>query len=795
MRNEPLIALAIILLSTNAEARVGRGGSALPVSTPVLQSVSVPFGQSTQTSRGGVRLSSMDQTTTAVQPQTFSGIDLQSPAAPACTSWTIAFVSNSAGRPSTDFTLPVAGVAEGSAAITPIPSSTGVGHIAGDYVWNVSCTANSQSSNTVQLTYNTTANTVTIGTTEALNVTYYPSGFGNVAGAKITAAVGMDRHTGGFVPGIGNFTNTVTITPADTARRPYLAQVGVSAGSGTPGNVTISDWVLSGPLVGSPTNSVVGISTTAAGVVHDIVFDNIKYYASEPMVTQLSVGLGGGVGWLFTNGGSCGSNCVVQNSEFNYLESGVAPATNTALRNVSFRYVYNNCIFINGVSNFELSDVKCLAPMQRLFGAHPDMIQISDESVPGPGILIQRFMGHQADGDYFAQGPIFSNSNPVPGYVDDGTGAHGPGNIFTKTSGVFSSNKNNGLIVISGFISSSAGVHMSCIGTCSTATQVTLVGLSPTNIGSSGSPVDLYGAAINNLQMSGVMSSQAGPYGISLGGNAGTSWLYDYDYISMDAQNPAIGTFTGSINAGVLTTTTAPVSNIPGQTAWIQNTAAGNMGRLNYPGCNYGSSCGGITGTISGGSIGPGTYSVPGGINTASGTMQISGAYAGQSNPAFMPFHCAEPGVWGGTFNVDRGWFQTGYFPRYDCTINVDFPPASVTVGANAFGPPGPSFNPKYTPAAGDLSAADFASGMLPTAYLAAHSFTAADTPADILRINCLALKGKIGGKRDLGSGAWAGSVTGETNAGTHTGGGDWIIYNGSAHVASTHISGCELAP
>jgi hypothetical protein len=791
------LSLAVVLLTTASiqQAEAMHRGAAPNGAAPILQAVSVPFGTKTPTGIGDVALNSPSITTAAMKPQTYPGLGLMSPAGHPCAFWTLTWVGNTSGRPSTDFTIIAPGTADAS-AVTPIPSSTGNQNLAGTYTWNASCTDGlGNVSNTVPLVYTPDVGNVTVGSTDNLGSTIYPGGFGGSVGQKITIAVGADRHTGGAQMSVGHFTNQVTITPADTARRPYLAQIGVSGSN--PGNVLITDWVLSGAFTGVPTSAAVGVATTAANAVSDIIFDNIKFYGSETMVTALAVGLGGAVNWGFTNGGSCASNCVVQNSEFNYLESGVGPASNTAIRNVTLRYVFNNCIFMNSARNFEFSDVKCIAPMQRHFGAHPDMMQIADEAVPGPGILIQRFMAHQGDGDYFAQGPIFSNSNPISGYVDDGLAGHGPGNVFTKTSSAFSPNKNGVLIVIPGYVQSSAGVTLSCnlAASCAASTKVTLVGLAPTNIGSAASPVVLWGTQINNLQMSGIMSSQAGPYGMALGGNAGASYLYDFDYVPMDTQDPAIASFTGSIASGVLTATTPAVSNIPGQTAWIANPAVGNFGRLNYAGCNYGFSCGGITGTLSGASEGPGTYSVPGGINTALGTIQISGAFPGQYNPAFMPFNCSSQYVWGGTFNVDRGWFQSGYFPRYGCTIGVDFPASGMTIGAHAFGPTAPSFNPKYTPTGGDLTAADFASGMLPTAYLAAHHFTAADTPADILRINCLALKGKIGGKRDGGGGVWYGSVTGETNAVTHAGGGDWIIFNGTSHIPSTHIAGCELPP
>lgn len=759
-------------------------GTPTTPTAPVLQAVSVPFGLNTPIGRGGVQSSVQDFTTTSVHPVTYSGFGLMSPTAPACAFWYWSWVSNSSSRPSTDWTLPAQGVAEGALAITPVPASTS---IAGTTIFNVYCKdASLNQSNTVSVTYTPDANTATVGTADSLSSGFTPGTWGNIAGQRITAAVGMVRTN--FFPSVPHYTNQVTITPADTARRPYVIQLGVTGAN--PGNVLVTDWVLSGSITTVPTNLVAGVTVTAANAISDVVFDTIKFYGSEAMNGTGNNGANGAIGWIFNNGSSCASNCVFQNSEFNYVESGVSPRTNTAVRNVTFRYVYNNCIFITNQSNFELSDVKCLAPMQRYKGAHPDMIQIADEAVPGPGILIQRFLAHQADGDYFAQGPIFSNSNPIPGYVDDGTAGHGPGNIFTKTGSSFSANEGGTLIVIPGFVQSSAGVTMSCnLGaSCAASTQVTLVGLAATNIGSSASPVNLWGPQINNLQMSGIMSSQAGPYGTSLGGNAGTSYIYDYDYVTMNTQNPAIGSFTGSVTSGVLTATTTAVSNIPGQTAWIYG-STGNMGRLNYSGCAYLSNCV-INSKTSGADEGPGTFTT-GGPDVALGTIQISGAYPGQSVPAFEPFNCSSADVWGGTFNVDRGFYQSGYFPRYGCTVGTDFPASGMTIGSHAFGPTASG----YTPSGGTLTAADYASGMLPSAYLAAHAFTASDTPDDILRINCLANKGKIGGKKDGGSGVWYGSVTGETNSVTHTGGGDWIVYNGSSHVISTHITGCENAP
>lgn len=770
------VSIVALGLTTPADAWLPRGVSSAP-SAPILQAVSVPFGVKTPTGRGGVRLSALDITTTSVKPQTFSGLGLMSPTAPACATWTIAFVSNTSGRTATDFTLIAADTADAS-AVTPVPSSGGNQNLAGTYVWNVFCKdSGGNQSNTVTLTYTPDANTATVGTADATNNGLTPGSFGSVAGAKLTMAVGLEKH-GGVSLALPTFANTVTVTPADTARRPYLTQLGI--GGASPGKILVSDFVLSGAITGVPSNAIIGIAPTAGNVVSDIVFDGIHFYGSETLLGSNSAQ---GAISFFPSQGSCSSNCGVQNSSFDYVESGYSPASHSFSRNVAFRYVYNNCIFFTNPSDVELSDVKCLSPMQRPGGAHPDMMQICDGCTPGlpsSPVVINRFLASQADGDYFAQGPYFAGTLlHIQGYVGPSS------NVFTKTSGNFPSISGE-TVTIPGSVLSSAGITM----TVTSGTTATLNGLSPTTIGSVGSPVDLYGVATQSFQMSGIMSSQGGPYGTATPGNNGTSWLYDYDYVILTAQNPLVGTFDGEIvTPGTLTAYSTAASSVPNETAFITS-----GGRLNIPTCAY---CfnGGVAGRLTGTDFGPGTYTLQNSLlgTVARQTMQISGVYGGQAAPYWVQSNCQLPDVQGGTYNIDRGFFQSGMFPNSGggCTVGVNFPAANTTIGSHAFGPTANS----YTPPGGALTSADYASGVLPEAYLAAHPFTASDTPDDILRINCLANKGKIGGKKDGGSGVWYGAVTGETNAGTHTGGGDWIIFNGTSHVASTHITGCELAP
>ena len=730
----------------------------------------------------------MDVTTTSVKPQTFSGLDIQTSSGTPCATWTMTFVSNSSGRPSTDFTSISANTPEGSTAVTPQVASGGQGNLAGDYVWNVSCKdASNNSSNTVTLTYHTVtaggAGVVTLGNTDRLDFGGLPSTFGNVAGAEIQFATGGDWHATDVNIRFksGAFTNQVLIKVADNTRRPYMSNV---KGGGNMANYRVTDFVLSGSIIGV-TNAVTGAASSAGSTIHDAVFDNIHYYGSEPMLgnnsAQASVTLSG-----------CTSTCGITNSSFDYVESGSAPKSNTYIRSTTFRYIYNNCLFLTSVDSVEFSDVSCMSPMQRYQGQHPDNMQIADGATPS-NIVIQRFLEAQADGDYFAQGAYFGGSLiKIPGYVSAGSGSTSPGSVFTKTSGTVGSSWQGSRVVIPGVIAATDNVTIDCPShVCSSSTtSFTLINLASTNIGSSGSPVTLYGAGTISFQMSGILSSTAGPYGTSTNANTGTSWVYDYDFAPMDTQNPLISSFTGSVASALLTATTTAVSNVSGNTGFISG-----CGRINT-GSGY-TFNGSVISKASGSDLGPGTYNLQGSPgNVSAQTIQCSGAYPGQTAPDFQQSNCNVPEIQTGSYNIDRGYYASGMHPHdftSGCTVGVNFPAPNTTFGSNAFGATSVAFG--YTPPGGNLTSADYASGMLPKDYLAAHPFSASDTNADILRINCLANKGKIGGKKDLGGGAWASSVTGETNAGTHTGGGDWIIYNGTSHVTSTHITGCEAAP
>lgn len=770
-----LITLAMVPATAHAAHR-GASPNLVPTA-PVLQAVTVPYGNLTRTGHGTVRLNSPPVTTAAVNAVSYPGLGLLAPTSIPCDTWTLSFVSNSASRPGSDFTLPPANTAEGAAAITPGVSSTGQGNLAGNYVWNVSCVGNGFASNTVQLTYQTVTNAVNLAQADRQDFGATPAGFGNVAGAQVLFSVGSDFHAiaTNQMRFAGAFTNKVKFTPADVARLPYMSHIGIG---GSMSNLRVTGFILSGSLP-SGVNVVMGGGASTGNTLHDIDFDHMEYHGSQAMINGNSAFSGFGL--------SCtGGPCTFTDSLIDYTEAGMSLGNNMTYQRINIRHIYSDCMNMQNVTNVLIEDFNCIAPMIRAGGNHTDTMQIADQATPN-GVTVRRFTQIQGDGDDVAQGPYFggaqlgSGASPFKAYIDDGTAAHGPGTIITRVSGYWGTGAGNSTIVIPGVIASSDGVTINCIPACNTAgtpTTGNVTGIAPTVIGSPASPVNVYGVGTQNFKMSGIMAGVGSFHGFTQGGNAGTSWLYDFDYHQGQGNPFLTSTFQASATGGIMTVTNTCTSNVPGEPCFIG-------GRLNYPGCNY-CSTNQISSKISGSDQGPGQWNLTGGAGgnftlqtlNSSASYPLDGAWGEQSN-------CNTPHQ-SGTLNIDRGYFQGGYFANGGgCAAGVNFPSSNTTVGTKVFG---------YSPN-GTLSAADYASGMLPSAYILAHPSTGSTTPAQMLTIECLANKGKIGGKKDLGGGLWAGAVTGETDAINHTGGGDWIIFDGTSHVVSNHIPGCEAAP
>ncbi len=764
-----LFSLVGLVAAASPAHAIHRG--AVTLQAPILQAVSVPYGLKTPSGRGSVRLSSVDVTTTAVHPQTFSGLDMWIGGTP-CATWSQTFVS---GRSSADFNLIAANTPEGVNAQTPNATSTGAGNATGNYGFSVSCKdANGNSSNTVNLTYVGVTNAVNIGTTDRTDFGVVPAGFGNIAGAQVLLSVGGDWHNSTNLSSMrfnGAFANLVTITPADTSRRPYIVSINTG---GTMDNYRATDIVESGvvaPANGS-LNLMSGWSNNAAT---NIQWDHIHGFYSEAMLGTNSA-LGAFSGTCAT-AGSCG----LTDSDFEYIETGTSPGGNLTIQRVNFRYFYNNCIFLGNIFNTSFLDDMCIAPNIAAGGLHTDNMQVSDGATP-VGLTIQRFLAAQADGSDQAQGVIFGGALlNITGYVDDGTTGHGPGTILTRVTGGYDTGNSGSRIVTAagttnGF-DATAAVTMTCTVTNCNQVSVQLNNLAPTNIGSPAAPVHFYGSGIVNLHIDGIINNQATFHGFASNGEAGTSYVRDMMYFQQDANPHLQSSWTGSIHVtgtttAILTMTTGLSSNIPTEAPYLG-------GRMQYTGCNY---CGtsSIGTIISGTPGGPATYNMTvasGSVDVSSEVMNNSDGYPITGGVWINQFNCAIAEAHSGTFQIGPGYGQGSYFAG---TFGDPCPPANTTL-SHFFG------NAPNT-----LTGADFASGQTPQAYTQAITWQG-QTPAQILTKNCLAAKGKIGGKLDGGSGLWWNAVTGETDAVAHTGGGNWTINNGQD--SGVHIPGCEAAP
>lgn len=771
-----IVSFALITLVGSFPAHAVHRGSTVPVVTPtnpVLQTVTVDFGTLTRTGRGGVRLSMMPETSTAVRPVTASGLGVMTTLGPACATWTMTFDHNTSGRPGTDFTVISANTPEGSTAITPIVASGGQNNLAGDYYWNVSCKASDgSSSNVAQLVYHSITNAVNIGSDDRTDFGVFPSGFGNVAGAKILLSTGYAKLTRNDIKLGTSFSNQVVLQDADRNRHSKISNMAITGMSNMKVQGLRFSWDQSTAVTGG---SVCTLCTrSSSGTFTNVIFEDNQGYFSEALM-----GYPAGGGWGAFNFQGCLSGCELNNSGIDYSSGGIGAdnGTSATVNNSWLRHIYSDCYFFSNSGTptgpgWTINDSMCIAPNTRS-AVHPDNGQVADQGTP-MNTTVNRMIQEIAEGSTNSQGLPFGggplgNLDQVLGYVDDGTGSHGPGKVLTLTSGGFGFAANGSYIYST--VGSPVGltdfVQMTCSGGCAGKTVATLSLASDTNIGSPGSPVHFYSIPSYNFNVHGIVYSGGIYKAVQWSGESGSSSYTNFGIVLHDA-NPFYQTsFTGTISGNTLTVAGPITNNIPGSVPpyFIADYASGDGGNLKYTGHNWDV---GIDKQLTGSTSEEGTYrllSSPGDIGPipmiSSRSVPVAGA-------GFYYVNCDVPPLHTGTLTVDSGYanYFSGSCPNVTQTHII------VPV------------------------AADFASGMLPKDYLAAvtNAQWSAMTPDQIRTKDCLALKPAIGGQLDAGGGKWYGPFTGETNAGTHTGGGDWITdstYISDGH----HVSGCEAAP
>lgn len=738
-----------------AYAKPGRGGTALAVASPILQDNTVNFGLLTRTGRGGVRLSSASFTTAAVQPVTFYGLDFNTGVGTPCATWTVTFNS---GRSATDFTLIAANSAESSTAITPVPSSTGQGNLSGNYVFNVSCKdSGGNTSNTAHLTYTGVSNAVSLGNSAGdASFGLWPSGFGSVAGAKVLISTGYSRTTNygfnGSSGGVTNFANQVTWQNADVTRPAQMVNFSLTGMS----NVRMYKFVASGTLNGLGIGCVFCF-TSAGGVGVNQTLEDVHGYFNPAMIYLTGATLNG----LDMKG--CTSGCAIKDSSMDYQLTGLNLGDNTSgtISNVTLSHVYINFAQAANTGPWDISDVKLIAPMINNGAYHTDYWQFANGSTPH-NFKFRRIAALQADGVVPSQGVFFGGGGSEGlVYIDDGTPAHGPGKVVTRVGGTWEASAYNSHVYMGGgLMPISDNVILTCSGgTCSPSKTVGTLSLATNvNIGSPGSPVQLWAANNENVDLVGMIQTLSEPNGTLLNGTAGTSQFKNITAIQHSPTPFSETTFIGTISGSTLTVANPITNNIPGTTI---PPIAENM-TLRYVGCaavpsgaTYNSACGVLGATAPSWPTVAGTYSLtssPGNIGPV--TMTASFAFKPTAASAnFRPGPCATADANLGTFTVDGIHYQGGI-------SGPPCPAASMPITHSFFG-------------GSSLTGADFVTGVIPETTLEAinGSVWTAKTDNQKLATVCNAILPAPGGLLDAGGGNWYGAVTGtgEWNDGSGT--------------------------
>lgn len=625
-----LIALAALACLAGTPAQAAHQGTSLPVVVvaPILTNTTVSFGQLTPTFRGAVRTSQMDQTIPSYQPTTVYGFGLQSPSGAPCDTWVSwTFVSNTASRPGTDFNVMATNTAEGTSAISPTISSTGSGHITGDYVWNVVCSNNGVSSNTATVTYHTVANTVNIGSTDRMDFGVYSAALLTNAAPRIVLSTGGDWHSQWTILRQGGtFTNTVEMTVADSPRYPYISNFTIGATN----NFYNHDMVATG-------NTDIGIQTATnifgARLVSGVpitggTWDNLRYYGSVLMYPSSS----NNSGQSLFSAPCTGTPCIFENSSGDFVNGGVGLGDYMHISNVDIGHFSNNCLFVgSGLVGFTIDAfTTCHDGLLSVAAQHTDCFQVGDGATMY-NATVNNFWCIQAGATGFPQGPFFgggqagSTANPWAGYIDDGTGAHGSCAsvqcVLTLTTGGYFTSSGGAQIWSPGNISIAQNVRIAPIG----GVRANVSNLTTTTIGSPSSPVSISNVGAYNFQMEGIVNTNASFWGMGDSGESGASFIKHFAYQAQDINPVAATSFTGQVNGVV-------GSHASGSTV----TAAG-AGTTNAPGVVEPALYGNLTysGSPAGAFIGPEFSSTEPAQATATAnfsgkTMTVTGACVGR---------------------------------------------------------------------------------------------------------------------------------------------------------------------
>lgn len=560
------VVFALVLASLSglphgAEARIRHGGIATGASptAPILTDTSYTYGQQSPAFQGVVRLSQQDFTSPSFTPFTVSGLGLMSPGGPACDTWYETFVS---GRSSTDFAIS-ATIAEGTNAYTPLLTSTGHNNLTGDYVFHYQCSKNGVMSNVATLTIHTVANEVNFSQYDATNFNngnLVSSGFGSAAGSKLVISTGADLHAMKVL--IGRMTlgstnaNRLIITIADSGRYPYVSNLQTYNLS----NIDVTGIIATGNTVVVPQNDsddIFGSFYTGVPTSNE-TWENLTYYGSMLMMPSVN-GNNSNSEQAFIGANGCATNCLIQNSQGDFVASGFQISENLTATNVDIGHFDDNCTAFNSLNTgATLTNISCHDFVTPYGGLHLDCMQSLDGAT-GYNITVKGFWCLQAGGmtpsqmlwfGGFQGGEASGTCNPWQGYVDDGTGTHGPGTKLTLTSGCLASSSYGAIIwtPTAGAIAISDNVRL---GQNGGSTAIPLLNIAATNIGSPGSPVTFSNIGMYNAQMEGLVNVGQDYHGLESVGESGTSFYKHFAAVQQNFNPYGYMSFNGKIEGAI----------------------------------------------------------------------------------------------------------------------------------------------------------------------------------------------------------------------------------------------------
>lgn len=362
--------------------------------TPVLQAYTRNFGALTRTTSSHVRLREL----------------MLAPGSPPAATWTIGAASTGvAGH----WTLPTAGVSEGTNAVTPKPSSAGVtaGLSSGTYVHAIFCTgADGSTSNTVNLTTVTVANAVSVGDLDILPDNVYTPA--NILGMTVAAFQALNSNAPKSIL-LSAGMNQESVRWGGMTDFTFTAQVEVRWADARVGKFTQFNQNNCTFLKFTGIALTGNFATSGNGLwlftdCYDIVMNDCA--AVGPGLAAWLGRVADGSAYAFTLKNT-NARFTINNFVAMYVHGGINVAsvlTQTDFTWNSFycRYFSDNAVFWAYVTNWSFYDMVTASPTRwHTDGGHIDHVQGQDSSLC-TNLIICRYVLIDADGDAYA-GTIF----------------------------------------------------------------------------------------------------------------------------------------------------------------------------------------------------------------------------------------------------------------------------------------------------------------------------------------------------------------------------------------------------